>query len=188
MKSLAFVLVALCAQLFVQVQAQAQQSVQNDPGFFNLSAIESWFPEEAYLEVNVGGALLDLVRQAARHEDAELSDMLGKLRGVYVRGYKVAPGEAGRIAERTSRLAQSLSSSGWETVVRVREEEERVDVFLKTAQNRISGLVVMVVDEEETVFVNIVGEIDPEDIGRIGGRFNVPDIPGIGNSSGRNRN
>lgn len=170
------------AALFLPLAAGAQvhSSVQSDPGFLDLNMIESWFDEEANIEVNVQGALLNLVMEASRHEDEELAEMLGKLKGVYVRGYEVSPDAVDRIVARTGRLAQSLSADGWETVVRVRDKEDaRVDVFMRTNDSRIAGLVVMVVDLEETIFVNIVGEIDPADIGRIGGRFNVPDIPGM---------
>lgn len=175
-----YVLLFVALLLPAASQAQVHSSVQSEPGFLDLNTIESWFDEEAHIEVNVQGALLNLVMEASKHEDEELARMLGKLKGVYVRGYHVAPETIDRIATRTGRLASSLSDQGWETVVRVREDDERVDVFMRTTGDRIAGLVVMVVDPEETIFVNIVGEIDPSDIGRIGGRFNVPDIPGLG--------
>ena len=160
--------------------AQVSPAVKGDPGFLDLNVIESWFDQEAHLEVNVHGALLNFVQEASRNEDEDLADMLHKLRGVYVRGYQVDAADVAGIADRTSQLAQTLASKGWETVVKVREEGERVDVFVRMNETSIAGLVVMVVDPEETIFVNIVGEIDPADIGRIGGRFNVPDIPGFG--------
>lgn len=171
----------LVIMLIVPMSAAAQvdRAVQTDPGFLDLAMIESWFDQEANIEVNVQGALLNLVMEASRHEDEELANMLSKLKGVYVRGYQVAPDAIDRIASRTGNLARTLSTRGWETVVRFREEGERVDVFMRSEENRISGLVVMVVDPEETLFVNIVGEINPEDIGRIGGRFNVPHIPSL---------
>lgn len=174
--------VSLVVLLLVPFAASAQVSseVRSDPGFLDLNVIESWFDQEANIEVNVQGALLNLVMEASRHEDQDLARMLGKLKGVYVRGYQIDPSKVENIASRTGTLARNLSSRGWETVARVRDDDERVDVFMLTNQNRIAGLVVMVVDPEETIFVNIVGEIDPADIGRIGGRFNVPDIPGLG--------
>ncbi len=176
---------ALMLSISFASSAQVPADVRADPGYLDLGMIESWFNQEANIEVNVQGALLNLVRSASRHEDEELADMLGKLKGVYVRGYKIDPAAVENIASRTGKLAQSLSADGWETVVRMRDEEERVDVFLRSNQNRIAGLVVMVVGEDETIFVNIVGEIDPDDIGRIGGRVNVPDIPGMGDASSR---
>ena len=44
-----------------------------------------------------------------------------------------------------------------------------------TAGRVIAGMVVMVVspEDDETVFVNIVGQIDPEQIGRIGRKFDI---------------
>jgi hypothetical protein len=175
------ILLLIGALMLPGVAGAQVQAVLTDPGYLDLNVIESWFDEEASIEVNVQGALLNLVMEASRHEDEELADMIGKLKGVYVRGYDVTADQVADISNRTGRLARTLSDRGWETVVRVREDDERVDVFMRTEQNRIAGLVVMVVDPEETIFVNIVGEIDPADIGRIGGRFNVPEIPGMEN-------
>ncbi|HEX7070875.1 MAG TPA: DUF4252 domain-containing protein [Rhodothermales bacterium] len=167
----------LIGALMLPAAASAQaQSVLTDPGYLDLRVIESWFDEEATIEVNVQGALLNLVMEASRHEDEELAEMIGKLKGVYVRGYDVTADEVAEISSRTGQLANTLRDRGWETVVRVREDDQRVHVFMRTQQDRIAGLVVMVVDPEETIFVNIVGEIDPADIGRIGGRFNVPEL------------
>lgn len=153
--------------------AQTGPEVRDLPGFLDLSLVDSWFDREAKIEVNVSGALLGLVQGATEQEEPELSTMLSRLKGLYVRGYAVTPEEARSIGERTNSLARSLTSQGWETVVRVNEEDERVHVYLRSIQNRIAGLVVMVVDEEETMFVNIVGEIDPSELGRLGSRFDL---------------
>ncbi len=80
----------------------------------------------------------------------------------------------GVIRDRTSEMSKRLKADGWETVVKVREDDEFVDMFLKTNGDVIEGMVVMVIDEDdEAVFVNIIGEIDPEQIGRLGNKFNV---------------
>ncbi|MEX0601036.1 MAG: DUF4252 domain-containing protein, partial [Rhodothermales bacterium] len=72
--------------------------------------------------------------------------------------------------------AKELEAQGWETVVRVREEDQRVNVYMKVRDDVIAGLVVMVLepdDEEGAVFVNIVGDINPEQIGRIGRALDI---------------
>lgn len=158
---------------------QTDRALRDQPGFLDLATIDGWFNREAKIEVNVSGALLGLIQGATQNEEPELSSMLGRLKGLYVRGYSVEPGEVRSIADRTGALARSLSSRGWETVVRVREDDERIDVYLRTVQDRIAGLVVMVVGEDETMFVNIVGEIDPSELGRLGSRFNL-NLPNAG--------
>lgn len=153
------------------------QALERDPGFVDLVTIESWFDSEPNVVVNIKGALLNLVAEASRYEDPELADLLRKLKAIQVRGFTMRRTDFGAVEERTADLARHLEASGWDTVVRVREVDngERVDVFVRVANDAIAGMMVMVVDsyEDETFFVNIVGEIDPAQIGRIGRTFDI---------------
>ena len=71
-------------------------------------------------------------------------------------------------------MIDNLKSQGWETVVRVREDGEDVNIQLKTRDNAIAGLVVLVTESGgESVFINIVGNISPKEIGRLGRALNI---------------
>ena len=70
---------ALLLSISYVSSAQVPADVRADPGYLDLGMIESWFNQEANIEVNVQGALLNLVTSASRHEDEELADMLGVL-------------------------------------------------------------------------------------------------------------
>ncbi len=166
--------------------AYAQDDLRSDPGYLDLALVEQWFDSEPWLEVNIKGALLNLITEASKaEEDPELTSVLSKLRAIEVRGYRLTTSMFGEIDRRTGELARQLESQGWETVVRLREDEERVNVYVKANGNAIAGLVVMVLDpsdDDGAVFVNIVGDIDPEDVGRIGRRLNIDPLSGIGRS------
>lgn len=163
--------------------AHAQDALRGDPGYLDLSTVEGWFEAEPWLEVNIRGALLNLIVEASRsEEEPELTDLLSKLKAIEVRGYRLTPAMFDDISRRTGQLARDLQNQGWETVVRVREEQEQANVFLKTDGRTIAGLVVMVVnpsDDDGAVFVNIVGDIDPADVGRIGRKFNIEPLSGL---------
>ena len=66
-----------------------------------------------------------------------------------------------------------MRNDKWDTLVTVNdnEDDQKVRVFSKSTDNVIDGVVVMVVSPEkeggEAVFINIVGEIDPEKIGKV---------------------
>lgn len=147
---------------------------QRDPGHVDIAQVESWFDEAPKLEVNVRGALLRMVAEASKYEDPELSEMLYGLRSIQIRGFDVR-GRQDTFRQRSSEFGKRLEAQGWETVVRVRDEGEQVHMYLLTRNDEIDGVVVLAVDEydEEAVFVNIVGNIDPEQIGRIGRKFNL---------------
>lgn len=157
--------------------ATAQADLRKEPGYLDLAAVEEWFDTEPWLEVNIKGALLSLITEASKaEEDPELTSILSKLKAIEVRGYPLKASMFEDIDRRTSLLAKRLEAQGWETVVRVRENDERVNVYLKSDGKTIAGLVVMVLDptdDDGAIFVNIVGDIDPQQIGRIGQKFNI---------------
>jgi hypothetical protein len=173
-----FLIVITAATLAVPVRAQ---NLEDDPGYLDLSTIESWFGEEATLEVNIEGALLRMVSEASRNEDPELSGLLTKLRAIQVRGYSLSETEISAINQQANEFASRLERTGWDMVARVRDDDERVHMFVRTQGDAIAGLVVMVVSpgDDETVFVNIVGDIDPAEIGRIGSRFDIGPLDGV---------
>lgn len=172
----------VAAALAAQPAAAQDADLRNDPGYLDLASIEGWFDEEPWLEVNIRGALLRLVTEASRNEDPELTRLLQKLKAIEMRGYPLTPQQFETIGRRTGDLAKQLESRGWDTVVRVREKDERVNIYMRVADDVIAGLVVMVLqpDEEEgAVFVNIVGDIDPAEIGKIGRRFDIDPLSDI---------
>lgn len=164
------VLLAVC----LTGRARAQD-LNREPGYIDLGDVERWFDSEPKIVVNIKGALLELVAEASRYEDPELSELLHKLRAVQVRGFDLRRLDFDDVERRISALAKRLEGEGWDTVVRLRDDEEQVDIQVRVDEGVIAGMVVMVLspDEEESFFVNIVGEIDPKQIGRIGRRFDI---------------
>lgn len=143
----------------------------------DLNMLDGMFSEEATVEVNLRGALLNLVAEASRSDEPEFAGIVDDLRGIYVRQYSLASARA-NIQNSVDSMARTLESNGWETLVRVREEGENTFVYLLSDGDVINGLVVMSLDEEdnEATFVTIDGRIDPAHVGRLGGHFGVPDI------------
>jgi hypothetical protein len=67
----------------------------------------------------------------------------------------------------------SLKSSGWEPIVQVNEDDEQVLVYMKMIEGNMEGMTVMVVDEEEAVFVNVIGQLNPTELGKVMDSFDV---------------
>lgn len=167
---LAWLLLALLA-----LPARAQDRLAADPGYLDLRPFDEWFDEAPTLEVNVRGALLDLVAEASRFEDPDLADLLRRLKAVQVRGYALSRDRFDDVAARATDFGHRLETQGWEAVVRSREYHEQVTMYVRLDGDAIAGMVVMVVDPgyDDTVFLNIVGDIDPEQVGRLGRKFDL---------------
>lgn len=153
----------------------SSQAVRSHAGYVNLTALgnlDDVFSMAPTVEVNVEGALLKLVVEASRAEDPELATLLERLEGLFVRGYPAQAATEGRIRDRMRLMGTVLAEDGWQTIVSISDDGQFVRMFARMGAEGIVGLVVMSL-EEEAVFLNIVGDVDPEQIGRIGSRFRV---------------
>ena len=107
-------LTSLIIVIAMSQSVTAQNSSERDPGYVDLSRLESVFGDNPVIEVNIHGALLKLVAEASRYEDPELADLLRRVRGVYVRGYELRGLDLSEVRRYRSSLATELESGEWE--------------------------------------------------------------------------
>ena len=85
------------------------------------------------------------------------------------------------LAERVKSVRKQLESKGWERVVTAQQRDQDVGVYLKTQGGEaVQGLTVVVLDgAKEAVFVNVVGEIRPEQVSKLAEKFNIEPLKKI---------
>ena len=86
-----------------------------------------------------------------------------------------------QIKEKISRISKKMNDSSWDSIVKYRDKGETANVYIKTDKSdKIQGLVVISFEEDgEASFVNIVGEIDLDTIGRLSEKFDVPGLDAV---------
>lgn len=174
---------ALLVLLVLATLPARAQNLASDPGYLDLSRVDSWFSAEPTVEIDLKGSLLRMVTRSAQSDDPELAAMLARVRAVQVRVFPLAGGALASARSRTADLMRGLERQGWESFVRVRQDGQYVNMLVRPrggASEALAGLVVAVVDEDDepqAVFINIVGDVDPERIGDIGRRFGAPNVP-----------
>ncbi len=152
---------------FVAAAAFAQtDDLRDEPGYVDFGELSEAYGEPK-VEINIGGALLGFVGAMAKNGDPDVAALFNKLRAVRVNVFDVE-GDATVAMNHIDEVARALSADGWTPIVTVRDEGEHVRIFVKMTDNVIDGLTVMAAeDDDEAVFINIIGEINPEDLSRV---------------------
>jgi hypothetical protein len=164
----------LCGGLALASAAGAA-SLRDNPAYLDFQAMGLFNEEDLSVNVNIEGSLLKLISALAGHEEPEAADVLGKLDAVQVRVLPLTDEERTEaLLRKAGELSRQLGESGWDRIVRIRERDQRVEVYLQHNDTVVSGLAVLAIEPRDTaVFVNLVGEIDLKHIGSIGKRLRI---------------
>ncbi len=156
----------------------ADRSVEDLPGFVDFSSLRAMASVEPIVEISLKAPLLNMMTNLVRSEDAEAAEFISKLFRVTVNVFESDDIDVLAIAASMNLISQDLDEKGWERVVRVRDQEEHVDIYFRFSEdaNRIQGIAIMVAEPGETVLVNIVGDISVDDISALGERFDIDEL------------
>lgn len=166
----------------------AAQPLVNDPGFVDFTRL-GLDPQDANLEINLEGPVIRLVAAAVRDEDAGFADLLAGLRSIRVLSFEVEGSPASdatlksvsALRERAASSARELARQGWRPVFRMRDDEQHIDLYLREVDGVIAGVWVLVLDAEKSLtMVNVVGNLDPAELGRLGSSLHLDPLEVIG--------
>lgn len=162
-------LVAACLMSLAACGAEDFSREKGYVDFGNLTGVYG----KPRVQINLGTAMLAFVSAAAEDEDKEVADLLSKLKQIRVLVYDIANNLDDALSA-VDKVTADIEKAGWETIVSVDEDREKARIYMKMSGNVIDGLVVMAVDESgfegdeaEAVFINIIGALDPKQVGRV---------------------
>jgi hypothetical protein len=162
----------------------ASSGMQSKPGYAKLT-LPSWLSTNTIVALNLGPTGLKPVRWMIQrvadgsHKELELPErillgVLQDLEGVQIRVYEVEKNR--QVFEQAiDDSIASLKQDDWQTVISVREDEQHIVVMQSGDEGMISGFSVLVSTPENAVFMNLVGQLDPESIALIAESFAVTD-------------
>ena len=167
--------------LLVPVAASAQGAR------INLSALDRLGERASEKqEVTIDASMLKTASQAlvapgGKSEAAK--QILSELEGVYVRSYEFDDAKAYSMDDLTP-IRKQLSAPGWTRIV-VNEEKGRdgdfelQEIWLFNPGGKIGGIFIVNAERSELQVINIVGPIDLNKLGGLGGIFGIPHNIGI---------
>ena len=165
-----FVIGLFCTLLALPAMAQ-EDELKDLPGYVDFGDLSATYGEPK-ITINLGGTMLDFVGAMSSSESPETSDLISKLKGIRVQIYSMDE-DVSAAMEQFSTTKSNLKSSGWEPIVQVNEDDEQVLVYMKMVGGDMEGMTVMVVDGEQAVFVNIIGQLNPSELAKVMDNFDV---------------
>ena len=130
-------------------------------------------------DVTLDGSLLQLavsvMKSSGDPDAAQVVDVIKGLKGIYVKNFEFdSPGQYSQADVESIR--SQLTGPGWQRIVTSfsKRNGERDEVYLLKDGDKINGVTVLVAEARELTVVNIVGAIDPEKLGELGGHFGIP--------------
>ncbi len=188
----AALLIVALSWLVVPVPAvQAQdllEALRSEPGFVDLESLDVGLnSERQVVDIHLTGPLIKMIGEATREEDPEFADLVAGLQLVRVNifnleGEDETDVDIERLDRRTRAMLGVLQEEGWLPVVQVRDDGDHIYVAIKMRGDRIAGLTALFRDTTQLGLVNIVGDLDPVQIGRIGQRLGLDPLQQLGES------
>lgn len=128
--------------------------------------------------VDLKGALLNIATRIASHHEPESAALLASLKEVRVNVIDLNKNGAEDIGRRFKDGRKSLEASGWSRVVSVQENGDDVAIHVKTrGEESIEGLCVSILgSDRQAVFVNVVGDIKPQQLAKLGEKLDIPGL------------
>jgi hypothetical protein len=155
----------LCAA-FLSLSACGLTAPKSSQGFAELDS-PGIFDTDNSVTLSIGPTLLSF---AAAHidDDPQARDLLRDLDGVRIRVYEIER-NPGKVADRLVAMQARLQQSGWEPVMLVREPGQETHLLVKMRDERILGLTLLSMEEQdsEVVVINLMGEIRPQNFSNV---------------------
>ncbi len=164
--------------LLAATQLRADPLLPGQVDFGTFSPI----PGGQYVEVNLPSSLISLAAKFIEKHEPDVANLLNGLKLVRVNVIGLNDDNRAEMEQRVNKVRRELSGKGWERIVTAQQNAQDVGVYLKMDQNSaVQGLTVTVLEgSKQAVFVNIVGEIRPEQLSLLGEKLNIDSLKQLG--------
>ena len=135
-------------------------------------------------EINLDANLLKMLSKMGAEKNKDFQDVVGGLKLIKVNSFGLDAANEQEVKDKVSAIDQSLMSKNWQRIIKVKEHGEYTNVYVLPSNDyeNFLGLCVTSIDAKgkkdkgkpEATFVNIVGNINMSQLGKLGDKFNIP--------------
>lgn len=167
------ILLLVAALLSTTLQAQ---TLEDHPGYFPLDELDFLSAEDLSVEINLHGAMLKLIGKVALDEDPEFAGIMNTLEAIRVQIAPVDRLQSEDIRKGLDTGVSMLENLGWYRMVLTRDEGEEVHIYGRESDGDLQGLTVLAVEDDEVIVLNLVGRIDPDQLGSLMSGLDLPEV------------
>jgi hypothetical protein len=152
------------------------------PGYVNFGEFTPPADGGQFVEVNVQSRLINLAARLADAHEPRVAELIRGINSVRINVIGLNDANREELTKRIHKLRNEMTAEGWENVVTVQDRKDSVGVYLKHGKaDAIEGVFVTVLDGGgEAVFVNVVGNINPENLVELGEHLNLLPLKKVG--------
>ena len=186
MKNLIKIIIPLLLLTGLSIFAQ-EEDYSKYPGYVNFGDLSVFENGDEVTEVLIDQNLLKMVAKFTKgKEDSSnaLSNLIGGLKLIRVNTFEVSPSNKDELILKVKKIEKDLNNKNWQRMVKAKSKGEITNIYVKTdeSSDAIIGLAIMSIDKGgEASFVNIVGNIDMETIGKLSNKFDIPGLDSLDN-------
>ena len=171
------IVLAIC--LFAMpICVHGQEDYSKYSGYVDLGELTEMNAPETSVEVYLKKPLLKLLA-AANTDDQDLQELLKGLAMVRVEVYEISGEQVNNFEKLIKKISKKLDNKNWDRLVKAKDAGEHVEIFIKMTEEKVEGLLVMALENDEASFVNVVGDLNLEMMGKLGASFDIPNLDKI---------
>lgn len=145
---------------------------------FNLEHLES--KSSNTVDVSLDSSMLQFAARFLNNrnvEEAKAKKMLSGIEGIYIKSLEFKQDGAWSQAD-LENVRKQLKAPEWSRIVGVKNTEggDTAEVYVRSTNSKVSGLAMLVTGAREFTVVNIMGAVDLDSLGDLGGQFGVPKL------------
>jgi hypothetical protein len=130
--------------------------------------------DNQFVEVNIKSNLIAMVASLTKKSEPEVTQVIEGLKQIRVNVVGLSKENRDDMKKRITNIRETLDKGGWERIVTAVEKNQDIGVFLKTKDAKtVEGVCVTVMEKDQLVLINVVGNIQPEKLAVVGERFDL---------------
>ena len=166
---------------------QQKEDYSKLPGYFNYQDFSQLKDAESTTEVYLEEPLLKMITSMAEEKTDGLGDAISGLKLVRVNEFRIPKDEHTNMGAAIESMDKMLNSKNWDRIVRINSKGNYTNIYIKKEANGVlAGLTIISLEKAfdkgdpysagKATFVNIVGKIDLNKIGKLTKKFNLPGL------------